>query len=256
MTHPSPSLHLPFLFSPHRFHQNGLSKSFKTAGRSTVSTSSSTFIAFLSTFGNFQICIPETISRKRFGLGRSPRGSWCSCTHFSNSASIFARSFFCFSACPVITGICLRRCAMIRACVSAARTRLTNSFTFRSQLRCGMSRRSFMRSACSLANSSAPSWLLSVIGGLSLKDPTYTLHTSGVMNTLPRLHMSAPYTRMSCCALTWSALFNTTRTLSSCPRRHEMTALNSSEMSSLCGSNSSRMTSLLAANHSHTCTKL
>jgi hypothetical protein len=34
-----------------------------------------------------------------------------------------------------------------------------------------------------------------------------------------------------------------------------MTDLNSSEMSSLCGSNSSRITSLRAANHSHTCTR-
>ena len=44
-----------------------------------------------------------------------------------------------------------------------------------------------------------------VLGGLSLKEPTYTLHTSGVMNTLPRLHISAPYTRISCWAPTWSA---------------------------------------------------
>ena len=42
------------------------------------------------------------------------------------------------------------------------------------------------KSACSLAKSSAPSWLFSVLGGLSLNDPTYTLHTSGVMNTLPQ----------------------------------------------------------------------
>ena len=88
-----------------------------------------------------------------------------------------------------------------------------------------------------------------------MNEPTYTLHTSGVLKTLPSDHISAPYTRMSCCAETWSALLSTTRTLSSWPRRLAMTDLNSSLMSSLCGSNSSRMTSDLAANHSQTWTK-
>ena len=41
--------------------------------------------------------------------------------------------------------------------------------------------------------------------------------TSGDLKTLPRLHMRAPYTRISCCMSTWSALFSTTLTLSSCP---------------------------------------
>mmetsp|Transcript_40450 Transcript_40450/g.100031 ORF Transcript_40450/g.100031 Transcript_40450/m.100031 type:complete len:348 (-) Transcript_40450:161-1204(-) len=223
---------------------------------STDSTSSSALMAFFSILGNFQICIPLMISRNLLTLGKSPRGSWYSCTIFSNSPSKLSNSFFCFSANPVSTGICLRRCATMSTCVRAARTRFTNSFTLRSQLRWGMSSRSLSRSACSFANSSAPSWLFSVLGGLSLNDPTYTLHTSGVMNTLPRLHISAPYTRISCCALTWSALLSTTRTLSSWPRRQLITLLNSSLMSSLCGSNSSRMTSERAANHSHTCTKL
>mmetsp|Transcript_3533 Transcript_3533/g.12037 ORF Transcript_3533/g.12037 Transcript_3533/m.12037 type:complete len:206 (+) Transcript_3533:341-958(+) len=117
-----------------------------------------------------------------------------------------------------------------------------------------MSSRSFFSASCSFMKSSSPRTLLVVTGGLSLNEPTYTLHTSGVMNTFPNDHISAPYTRMSCCALTWSALLRTTRTLSSCPRRDEMTALNSSEMSSLCGSNSSKMTSDLDANHSQTFT--
>lgn len=50
-----------------------------------------------------------------------------------------------------------------------------------------------------------------------------TLQTSGLLNTLPRLHMSAPYTRMSCCWSTWSALLRMTRTLSSWPRRQLIT---------------------------------
>mmetsp|Transcript_7780 Transcript_7780/g.19871 ORF Transcript_7780/g.19871 Transcript_7780/m.19871 type:complete len:212 (-) Transcript_7780:536-1171(-) len=65
--------------------------------------------------------------------------------------------------------------------------------------------------------------------------------------------MSAPYTRMSCWALTWSALLRTTRTLSSCPRSIWMIRLNSSEMSSLCASKRRRMRSARSMNHSVTC---
>jgi hypothetical protein len=53
----------------------------------------------------------------------------------------------------------------------------------------------------------------------------------------------------TCCVSTWSALLSTTRILSSCPRSAPMTRLNSSEMSSLCGSKSSRIRSLRCANH-------
>mmetsp|Transcript_7474 Transcript_7474/g.28091 ORF Transcript_7474/g.28091 Transcript_7474/m.28091 type:complete len:279 (+) Transcript_7474:302-1138(+) len=153
-------------------------------------------------------------------------------------------------------GICFRKCAMSLACVTHARTLFTNSFTLRSHDRRGTSSRSFFKSLCSFSKISSPNWLLSVRTGSVLKLPTYTLHTSGVMNTFPKLHISAPYTRSSCCELTPSALFNTTRTLSSCPRKLEMTVLNSSEISSLYGSNSRRITSERAANHSQTCSKL
>lgn len=56
-------------------------------------------------------------------------------------------------------------------------------------------------------------------------------------------------TILACCASTWSALLRTMRILSSCPRRDPITRLNSSLMSSLCGSNRRRMRSHLAANH-------
>ena len=136
--------------------------------------------------------MPFMISLNRRGLGMSPRGMWCSCTHAWNSVSRLSISRRCLSAWPVISGICFRRCAMILACVRHARTRLTNSFTLRSQLRRGTSSRSRFRSLCSFSKSSAPSELCSVFGGSVLNDPTYTLHTSGVMNTFPRDHMSAP----------------------------------------------------------------
>ena len=49
---------------------------------------------------------------------------------------------------------CFRKCETILACVKHARTRFTNSFTFLSQLFCGMSNRSFFRSACGHNNAS------------------------------------------------------------------------------------------------------
>mmetsp|Transcript_16630 Transcript_16630/g.63000 ORF Transcript_16630/g.63000 Transcript_16630/m.63000 type:complete len:205 (+) Transcript_16630:1334-1948(+) len=70
--------------------------------------------------------------------------------------------------------------------------------------------------------------------------------------TLPSAHMRAPYTRISCWPVTMSALFITTRILSSLPRSASMVLLNSSEMSSLCASNRSRIMSARAANHSTT----
>lgn len=65
----------------------------------------------------------------------------------------------------------------------------------------------------------------------------------------------APYTRMSCCDVTLSALLSTTRTLSSWPLSALMTAWNSSEMSSLCASKRRRIMSARCANHSVTLTK-
>ena len=134
----------------------------------------------------------------------------------------------------------------------------------------------------------------------------YTRQTSGERKMRPRDHMSAPYTRISCCGSTESALLSTTRTcraqrtqgggaggggaaaaaaglrargsatgedracltqpgmaaaraqharkrtLSSWPRSVEITALNSSEMSSLWGSKSSSTRSHRAANQPQT----
>mmetsp|Transcript_12780 Transcript_12780/g.44396 ORF Transcript_12780/g.44396 Transcript_12780/m.44396 type:complete len:267 (+) Transcript_12780:704-1504(+) len=182
-------------------------------------------------------------------------GRPCSTTTFLNSSSSFSSSFLCFSFLPIMLGICLRRWPMMSRCVLKALTRLTNSFTLRSHARLGMVYRSLSRSPISFSKSSLPSAFFSVLGGLPLKVPTYTLHTSGVLNTFPSDHISAPYTLMSCCASTWSALFSTTRTLSSLPFRLAITLRNSSEISSLCGSKSSRMRSDLCANHSHTLVK-
>lgn len=53
----------------------------------------------------------------------------------------------------------------------------------------------------------------------------------------------------TCWVSTWSALFRTTRILSSWPRKDEITRLNSSLTSSLCGSNKRRIRSHLEANH-------
>lgn len=83
----------------------------------------------------------------------------------------------------------------------------------------------------------------------------YTLITSGVLTTLPSDHIIAPYTRMSCWLVTLSALFRTTRILSSCPFRALIAAWNSSLISSLCASNSSRMRSARCENHSVTLMK-
>lgn len=117
----------------------------------------------------------------------------------------------------------------------------------------GMSRRSRIRS---LISSSKSRWLSAYRNGWFQKEPMYTRQTSGDLKTLPRDHISAPYTRISCCALIWSALLSTTRTLSSCPRSASTTDLNSSEMSSLCASKSSKIMSARAANHSATPTML
>ena len=68
-------------------------------------------------------------------------------------------------------------------------------------------------------------------------------------------HSRAPYTRISCCMSTESALFSTTLTLSSWPRSEVMTSLNSSETSSLAGSKSRRIRSQRAANQEQTSTK-
>ena len=49
--------------------------------------------------------------------------------------------------------------------------------------------------------------LSSYIRGWSQKEPMYTRNTSGDFTTLPKLHISAPYTRINLCRSTWSALF-------------------------------------------------
>mmetsp|Transcript_37765 Transcript_37765/g.119165 ORF Transcript_37765/g.119165 Transcript_37765/m.119165 type:complete len:216 (+) Transcript_37765:454-1101(+) len=182
-------------------------------------------------------------------------GRWCSRITLVNSSVMFCMSFSCAFSFPKSEGISLLRCMMMRRWMRIARTLLTNSLILRSHERAGMSSRSFMRSPCSCWKRNSPSLFFSKFMGLSLNEPMYTRHTSGVLNTLPSDHMSAPYTRMSCCASTWSALLSTTRTLSSCPLSVPMTSLNSSEMSSLYGSKRSRMTSQRDANHLHTLMK-
>mmetsp|Transcript_93546 Transcript_93546/g.227269 ORF Transcript_93546/g.227269 Transcript_93546/m.227269 type:complete len:260 (-) Transcript_93546:276-1055(-) len=133
-----------------------------------------------------------------------------------------------------------------------SRARFTNSLIFRTAAYRGSDRRSMSSSFCSSSNSAR---LSSVASGFSQKLPMYTRTTSGVFTTLPRLHMSAPYTRINCCVVTRSALLSTTRTLSSCPLSALMARLNSSEMSSLWASKSSRIISARSANHCTTSTK-
>ena len=48
--------------------------------------------------------------------------------------------------------------------------------------------------------------------GASQKEPMYTRGTSGLATIEPSDHMSAPYTRISFCGSTSSALFRMTRT--------------------------------------------
>mmetsp|Transcript_22610 Transcript_22610/g.44056 ORF Transcript_22610/g.44056 Transcript_22610/m.44056 type:complete len:222 (+) Transcript_22610:1127-1792(+) len=85
--------------------------------------------------------------------------------------------------------------------------------------------------------------------GLSQKLPTKTRRLSGESITRPRLHMRAPYTRMSCLDVIWSALFNTTLTLFWWPLRDCITDFISSDMSSLCASNNTKILSQRLANH-------
>mmetsp|Transcript_24166 Transcript_24166/g.69468 ORF Transcript_24166/g.69468 Transcript_24166/m.69468 type:complete len:226 (+) Transcript_24166:373-1050(+) len=91
--------------------------------------------------------------------------------------------------------------------------------------------------------------------GAPQKLPMYTRHTSGVIITLPRDHMSDPYTRMSCWVDTLSALFSTTRTLSAWGFISSMTFLSSSLMSSLCASKRRMIKSARSANHETTLVK-
>ena len=80
----------------------------------------------------------------------------------------------------------------------------------------------------------------------------YTLITSGDFTTLPMLHINAPYTRISLCLSTWSALFRMQRILSSLPLRLSIVFLNSSEMSSLWASKRRMIRSERVANQEHT----
>jgi hypothetical protein len=60
--------------------------------------------------------------------------------------------------------------------------------------------------------------MIALLGPFASSDPcrehwglTYHPPTSGDLNTLPSDHMSAPYTLISCCWSTWSALFRMMR---------------------------------------------
>mmetsp|Transcript_20214 Transcript_20214/g.60083 ORF Transcript_20214/g.60083 Transcript_20214/m.60083 type:complete len:236 (+) Transcript_20214:1034-1741(+) len=142
---------------------------------------------------------------------------------------------------------------MMCACALASRTRLTSSFTLRTAAFLGTFFRSVRRPRISASSSSRDHW--PHCSGWSQNEPMYTRTHSGVLMTLPSDHMSAPYTRSSACASTRSALFSTTRILSSWPLSDSMALRNSSEMSSLCASKSSKITSARAANHSMTVVK-
>mmetsp|Transcript_1120 Transcript_1120/g.3385 ORF Transcript_1120/g.3385 Transcript_1120/m.3385 type:complete len:228 (+) Transcript_1120:1240-1923(+) len=133
------------------------------------------------------------------------------------------------------------------------RARLMSSLILRTALLCGSDLRSAISSVASASNRPELSW--SLLRGWPQNEPMYTRRTSGELTTLPRLHISAPYTRMSCFGETESALLRTTRTLSSWPLSAAMERLSSSEISSLCASKSSRMRSAREANHSMTAVK-
>ncbi len=134
----------------------------------------------------------------------------------------------------------------------ARRALLIRSFSFRRVAFWGRLWISWKRSCSSASNS----FLLSAIrSGWAQNEPMYTRTTSGVLMIFPSDHMRAPYTLISCWVLIWSALFRTTRILSSWFFSALITSENSSEMSSLWASNSKMIRSTRSANHSRTAAK-
>ena len=139
------------------------------------------------------------------------------------------------------------------ACTLANLARLINSFSFLTAAVRGKVWMSAKRSSCSISNS----WRFEAsCMGRSQKDPMYTRTTSGVPMILPRDHIRAPYTRISCCVEIMSDLLSTMRIFSGFRLISSMTRRNSSEMSSLCASKSRMMRSARSANHSITASKL
>ena len=59
----------------------------------------------------------------------APAGRWCSRWTCENWLARSLSSFSCAFCLPIMAGICLRRCPMIRQWILAARTLFTNSFT-------------------------------------------------------------------------------------------------------------------------------
>mmetsp|Transcript_12052 Transcript_12052/g.25328 ORF Transcript_12052/g.25328 Transcript_12052/m.25328 type:complete len:218 (+) Transcript_12052:628-1281(+) len=216
---------------------------------SLLSTSIMRSSLFLSSSGNLEKSRYRTASRNSPMGGKSASGSRYSNRTLANSSSRLSRRFSCAFCLFSTRGICFLRWLRRSAWMRAVRMRFTSSFTLRLAARRGTLCRSSTRSSCSRKNSFSPYSFRSRLKGAELNDPTYTLGTSGLSNTFLKDHISAPYTRISCCASTWSALFRTTLTLSSYGRSAEITWLNSSLMSSLWGSKSSSITSLRAANH-------
>mmetsp|Transcript_7798 Transcript_7798/g.18594 ORF Transcript_7798/g.18594 Transcript_7798/m.18594 type:complete len:366 (+) Transcript_7798:425-1522(+) len=223
-----------------------------SAGMSLASTRSISASSFSSSLLNFEKSCCLSFSRNALMSGKSPALSVYCCATALNTCARPAMSSSCFFFLPIIDGIDALRWPMMSACTRTRRARFTSSLILRiAELR-GSDMRSLNRSSFSALNRSV---LSSRAYGFSQNDEMYTRHTSGVWNTLPSDHMSAPYTRISCCGDTMSALLSTTRILSSWPASDSMAALNSSLMSSLCASNSSSMRSARSANQRHTSLK-
>mmetsp|Transcript_19149 Transcript_19149/g.32939 ORF Transcript_19149/g.32939 Transcript_19149/m.32939 type:complete len:219 (-) Transcript_19149:1280-1936(-) len=217
---------------------------------SRLSTLSICFTISLLALGKSAKLNDDRISANRAGSGKSPAGRWCSRMTWVNWFGRSSISLRCAFSSPNKLGNCLRRCPTSSMWILRARIRFTKSLILRSQLLCGMSYKLANSSFCSASKSDLPFGFFSVLMGASaLKEPTYTRQTSGVLNTLPRLHMRAPYTRINCCWSTWSALLRIIRILSSWPLIAVITDLNSSEISSFAGSNSRKIRSQRAANH-------
>mmetsp|Transcript_31956 Transcript_31956/g.46690 ORF Transcript_31956/g.46690 Transcript_31956/m.46690 type:complete len:247 (+) Transcript_31956:179-919(+) len=228
----------------------------KSEGISFARQSSSFLMSSRFSLGRLASVLPVPVhrtSRSRYisVVGKSPCEMPCSCATAWKIISRFFSSSFCFFSFPNIAGIIFRRQAHTSACTFAVRALFTSSFTRRTAAFFGISRKSRNRSDFSLSKSTWPSAPMSLYAW-SQNELIYTRVTSGVRKTLPNDHIKAPYTRISCCGVTWSALLRTMRILSSLPARFSMTILSSSEISSLCASKSKRMRSERSANHLHT----
>mmetsp|Transcript_29368 Transcript_29368/g.65755 ORF Transcript_29368/g.65755 Transcript_29368/m.65755 type:complete len:214 (-) Transcript_29368:489-1130(-) len=185
-----------------------------------------------STLGNSEKLNSRATDKNLRISGKSPGGRLFFLCTVRNTLAISAgsQSFSCFFFMPIMVGMALRSSWRMNVCARSSRIRFTSSFTFRTALCFGKFLRSFKRSSISARRSGR---VCSFTGGFSQKLPMYTRTTSGVSNTLPKDHIKAPYTLMSCWTETASALLSTTRILSSFPLRIRITAESSSLMSSL-----------------------